>query len=552
MPLTFDLARGATLVRENWKAALTVSLVSLPLSISIAIASGATPVQGVLTAIWAGLLAAMFSSSNYNVIGPAGALTAILASYALISGPGSLPLLAVVSGVMILVAWALKLDQYIRYIPSPVVHGFALYVAVSIALNQLNSILGLSGLPKHGEFFANVFETLRHANEAHIPGAVFFLVSLAILFGLVRFMPKVPGAVILAPLAVLAGFAGKMGYLSLEGIATLGDVYPNLALQFSVQFPHLTLSAGILSAAATVALVAILETEISAKMADVMTKTKHDRSRETLGLAIANIGSGLFGGLPATGVFVRTSMNVRSGATHRMASGLNAICVAIISFMLLKYFAYIPMGAIAAILVFAAFRMVEVVHFKRMLAHDRWGFGIAIGVALVSLYHDALVGILAGTLCALVVMLENMSKGQYEVSASKQSGAVHHSVGEGADLTHVGDAHVLVYSIKGPLTYVNAHIHQQRLSQVVKSANTVVLRMREVTMIDLDGMEVLEEVFEMFERSDTKVYITGITPLVAGRLGHSSFVKKLKIEKRIFDTTSDALQALGHMAATNK
>lgn len=143
-------------VQKNWKAGLTVALVSLPLSISLAIAANATPVMGLITAVWAGLVAALFGGSNFNVVGPTGALSGILAAFAIQNGVEMLPLLAIASGLVVLLAYALRWDRYIIFIPSCVMHGFTLGVAFIIGLNQLNFALGLSGLSSHEKFILNV------------------------------------------------------------------------------------------------------------------------------------------------------------------------------------------------------------------------------------------------------------------------------------------------------------------------------------------------------------------------------------------------------------
>ena len=146
-------------VKTNWKSGLTVALVSLPLSLSIAIASGAEPVQGILTAIWAGFIASLFGGSSFNIVGPAGALTGILAAFAFESGFELLPSVAIVTGVFVLIAYLLRLERYIVFIPSSAIHGFTLGVAILIASGQINSALGMPKLQVHESFIENLIET---------------------------------------------------------------------------------------------------------------------------------------------------------------------------------------------------------------------------------------------------------------------------------------------------------------------------------------------------------------------------------------------------------
>lgn len=538
-------------VVSNWKSGITVALVSIPLSVSIAIASGASPLNGIITAVWAGIIAAIFSSSKFNIVGPAGALTAILASAALVFGPAALSSLAIISGVMILIAWVLRLDKYISYIPSSVIHGFTLSVAVVIGLTQLNFAFGLQGLTKHSHFIQNVFETFSHIQLANPAITGFFIFSLIFLFGLLKFAPKLPGVVVLAPIAIAIGYMAQKGMLPFD-LITLGEVFPNLHLSiFSI--PDLSFSNAYIIPALTITLVAILETEISAKIADKMTKTKHDQRKEVFGLGLANIGAGFFGGLPATGVFVRTSLNVRSHATSKMSQGINSVVIAVVSIVLLSAFNYIPMAAIAAILIFAAIRMVEIHHFKHLFYSDKTAFGISMLVAGISIYEDALMGIIAGTLFSLIILTERMSKGQYELVINKDKKIVERIVClDGDTKVFVPDGtHICVYSIKGHLSYANAHNHLARIEKKLIYSQAVVFRLRELAYIDVDGVETLGEMFSFLEKRGIRVIVTGIAPHIAKQLKHNADFAKIMERGDVYDRAHQALNALGYDLPVN-
>ncbi len=533
-------------LKLNWKAGLAVALVSVPLSIAISIASGASPVPGIITAVWAGLIASIFASSNYNIMGPAGALTAILAAASLQFGPAALPSIAVIAGVFILGAWALRLDRYISYIPSSVIHGFTLSVAIVIALSQLNFALGLTGLTKHAHFADNIRETFNNIHLANPTTVGFFLFALIAMFVLVRVLPKVPGAIIIAPIAILLGYLGQKGLIPLD-LILLKDVYPNLSLSiFSI--PKFTFSNALILPSLTVALVSILETELSAKIADTMTRTKHDQRKEIFGLGLANIGSGFFGGLPASGVFVRTALNVRSHATSRMSQGLNGLIVAVISLAVLGLFSYIPMAGISAILVFAAVRMVEIPFFKKLFAFDRTAFLVAMVVTGISVYQDAMVGILAGTVMSLIILIERMSKGQFELVVNKDQKIINRIIGEDTS-KHIEipkDAHVCVYSIKGHLTYTNAFRHLARMRNTLMRSQTAVIRLRELAYVDVDGIEALDEIFHDLTKGGVRVIVTGVNTHIARQLKHSHVFMKISERGDVFDRSYQALNAVGY------
>ncbi len=323
-------------IKENWKSGLTVSLVSIPLSISLAVASQTSPIVGIITAIWAGLIASIFGGSNFNIVGPTGALSGILATYAIIHGASSLSMLAIISGLMILVAYALKLEKYLIFIPSSVIHGFTLGVAFIIGLGQTNYALGLSGLVKHEKFLDNIIESFRNISHSQYPAVGIFLVFLAGLIAIRRFAPKLPGAVILTPFGILIGYLSTIGVFHLP-LETLGSKFGEIPLVL-FSLPHFSFDASMLVASTTIAIIAILETMLSAKIADGMTHTKHNGRKEMMALGLANIVSGVAGGIPGTAALARTSLNIKTGATHRISATISSISVVIISVFFLTFF----------------------------------------------------------------------------------------------------------------------------------------------------------------------------------------------------------------------
>jgi SulP family sulfate permease len=203
-------------IKENWKSGLTVSLISLPLAVTLAVASHATPVQGVITAIWAGFVSALFGGSHYNIIGPTGALSGLLASYAIIHGQQVLPTLAIMSGIMIFVAYFFKLEKYLVFIPSCTIHGFVLGIAFIIMFNQLNFALGLLQVPLHENFTQNMIETCKHLPEFSLVAVIIFACSLSVLFALTKLLPTIPGAIVISPFGILLGYASSRHLISLN------------------------------------------------------------------------------------------------------------------------------------------------------------------------------------------------------------------------------------------------------------------------------------------------------------------------------------------------
>ena len=401
-------------IKKNWQAGLTVSVVSIPLSISLAIAAGATPLMGIITAIWAGLVASFFGGSNFNIVGPTGALSGILVVFAISHGVSILPFLAILSGILILVVYAFRLERYISFIPASVIHGFTLGVAFIIALGQVNFALGLKNLPAHERLLDNLKESLAHLGQVQPWTVALFLVGFIFLLTWRRYVKSIPGVIVLAPVGIVLGYLSATGMIDVQ-LQTLfskfGDISGNL---FAVPKITFIFSKQIISGSVAIALVAILETLLSAKIADGMTKTKHDSRKEVLGVGLANIASGFFGGIPATAALARTSLNVKSGASDKMSATISSLFILLISAALLFLFKYLPLATVASILVFTATQMVELKHFARIYNNDKSALFIFLAVAAITVVEDPMMGIMAGATMALLIFANRMANSQSE------------------------------------------------------------------------------------------------------------------------------------------
>ncbi len=532
-------------LKQNWKSGLTVSLVSIPLSISLAVASQTTPTAGIITAIWAGLIAALFGGSNFNIVGPTGALSGLVGAYAIAHGADTLPTLAVVSGLIILIAYLAKLERFLVFVPGSTMQGFTLGVAFVIGLNQLNYALGLSGLTRHEKFIDNLGESLKHVGQTS--GATFFvfLVFLVAMFALLKLVPKIPGAILLSPIGILLGYATTNGYIHLP-LQTLAGKYGDLGRNI-IQLPHFAFVSDTVVAAFGVALVAILETMISAKIADTMSKTRHNERKEMLGLGLANIASGLAGGIPATAALARTSLNVKTHATHSTSAAISSVCIAIISGALITYFKFIPMAVIGAILVFVAARMVEVHHFKRMWKFDRFNFWLALSVAAITVATDPIMGILIGTAVSAVIFLEKLSHGTAQIwTGDKKGSKVDEFRGDKLGKLS-GDAEVLTYSIRGQLIYLNAQAHVSRFEKgLARQYTSVILHLKDLTALDADGIEALNEIITICQSHKVDVCLAcASAPILEQLQDELSQFKNLQKHHRVCPNSPAALEALG-------
>lgn len=538
-------------VKQNLKSGLTVSLISIPLSVSLAVASNVSPLIGIITGIWAGLIAGIFGGSHYNIVGPTGALSGVIATYVLLHGLGSLPTLTVLVGILILIAYMLRLERYLILIPSGVIHGFTLGVAFIIALNQLNSALGLQNLAVHEHFFENVVESLRHVSSTSLSTVGIFLLFLIGLFIFKKITPKLPGAIILAPVGIILGYLSTQQIIPLA-LQTLGSKFSDFSFRL-FQPMHWEFSSDMVQVAAVIALIAILETMLSAKIADAMTHTKHQQRKEMFGLGLANIVSGLVGGMPATAALARTSLNIKTGATHRSSAILNTIFMAVISLLLLGYFSYIPMAVIASILVFVAAQMVELKHFIKFWYFEKSSFVVAIVVAVVTIVEDPIIGILLGATISLLLFVNRLSHGHFDLKLNKFDEGIVGSVVDEKVKEIKENADVVLYSIRGKLCYINSRAHVARFESELHKYKYVILRLREVYFIDLDGIEALDEIINLSEARGQQVLLTSVDPGVLSLLEQSSSgYKRLRTQNLVFEKTQYALQFLNIPVRTDQ
>lgn len=512
-------------ITDNWKSGLSVSLVSIPLAVSLAIASNTTPTVGLVTAVWAGFTASLFAGSNFNIIGPTGALSGILAAYAFTHGASSLPLLAILSGLFIFVAYIFKLEKYLVFFPSSTIHGFVLGVACIISFNQLNSALGLSNLPLHERFLKNVLETCKHINQTSIPTLLFFLSILILLFVLKRFFNKIPGIILMTPVCILIGFLSSKNLFPIA-LQTLDSKFPNIKAAFFVNVPF-KFYPGLLVPAIAIAIIGIIETMISARIADGITKTKHNKRKEIFSLGLANVVSGLCGGIPATAALARTALNIKTGATHKISATICSIFILLISFLLIPYFKYLPVAAVAAILVFVSIGMIEKENFARMYQVDKKNFLTTLFVAGITVYEDPIIGILIGGTISMLLFMVRMSEGQFELAFSKQVEKTPSQEQQQLEKI-ISEPDTLIYSIKGQLAYINAQSHIARFDNKPTHYKNVILDLKDLFFIDLDGVDALLEIIHILQSQQKAVFICGINAFIKIMLDKNPEFKHLK------------------------
>jgi len=516
---------------RNLIPGITVGLVSIPLALSLAVGSGASPLAGIITAVWAGIVGALAGSSHYNITGPAGALVGLLAGYAAAFGVESLPMIAILSGIITYGCYHLRVERYLTFIPGSALHGFILGIAGIILIGQINPALGLVASSKSSNLIAQALSSLSHLADTNLYALGIFLAFLAGLLGFAFFTPRLPGAIVLAPFGILIGYAATHGLLPWH-LQTIGTKYGVISASL-INLPAFHFRFAYLIPSFSIAAICMIEVLVSARIADGITKTKHDKRKELLGLALANMLTGFAGGLPATAALARTALNIRSGATHKIAGAIASITVALVAYLLLPYFSYMPLAVIAAMLGFVAFRMIEMEHFSRLYRRDKKHFALSLIVAFITIYDDPTVGILFGAVMAMLIFMEKCSRGYHEKVLETMPSTKPENQPD-----------TMVYSIKGPLAYINSPAHVGRLEQVPTTMRNVIIDIRNVDFIDADGTEALTESIEGLHERGHRVILSGVSPLTERFLADAPIYGVLAKQGALCTTLQEAYAQL--------
>jgi SulP family sulfate permease len=344
------------------------------------------------------------------VVGPAGALTSVLFAASVSPEIGIpvniiLPVLAIFSGIIIFIVYVLGLDKYVKLIPEVVVHGFAGGVAFVIASTQLAQAFGIASTFKAtGEFLEDIHSLIINLPKLNIATFLCFLFFFSFLLWWKKNIKAVPGVIPATFMGVIFGFFSK-SFDFTSTILTVGDKYGELKLSlinffnladFSLVFSSGIIFFAVLKVAGVVALISILETLITAKIGDSLTGTTFNAKKETFGLAISNIFSGFMGGLPSTGVFIRTGLNIKSGATHNTSAIICGLLTGLGAVFLMPLFKFVPMSVIAAMLMMTAIGLIDVSHFKHLFKHSRFEFAVGMITILLVIVADPAIAVCVG------------------------------------------------------------------------------------------------------------------------------------------------------------
>jgi len=515
-------------------AGVTVAFVALPLALAFGVASGMGAGAGLITAIVAGIFAAIFGGSNLQVSGPTGAMTVVLLPIVAQFGAQGVLVVGFLAGLFLIGLALAGAGGYMQYIPLPVVEGFTLGIAVIIGLQQVPAILGVPG---EGEKVVSIAWSAELAWLAH-PQAFSIAIALGVAASMllaVRLRPRLPMSLIAVALATVV--------VVITGIdvATIGQIPTGLPSPSAPVVPWSNFSALLMPAIAIAALAA-LESLLSATVADAMSVgERHNSNRELFGQGIANLAAPLFGGVPATAAIARTAVNVRSGARSRLAAITQSVALLLVILVASQWVSYIPLAALAGVLIATVVQMVEVSNLRSLLKSTRGDALVLVVTALATIVFDLVTAVLIGLVIAGLYALRQVSKSAHVDTTPLDTSD--HSDAE----QELFREHVIAYRLDGPLFFGAAHRFLLEVSEV-SDVRVVILRMSRINTLDATGATVLGETIKTLEGRGITVLLSGIKPNHEGIFRILGVYEHLAHERHIFTNTPDAIiHALAHV-----
>ena len=526
------LPRRADWSLSSWTrdvtAGVLVALVALPLALGFGVSSGLGAGAGLVTAVVAGAVAAVFGGSRLQVSGPTGAMTVVLVPIVAEHGASGVLVVGLLAGLILVGLGYAGAGRFIRYVPVPVVEGFTVGIAVIIGLQQVPALLGVDVHAEKVVVLAGKAVAAWVGSPVWTPVLMGSGVVLAVL-ALTRVLPRLPGSLLVVVAATVLN-----GVLGLAA-ATIGAIPTGLPRPTLPTVPVGDLGSLLLPAIAVAALAA-LESLLSATVADATSVgERHDPDRELVGQGLANLAAPLFGGIPATAAIARTAVNVRAGASSRLAALTHALVLLLVVLVASRFVAEIPLAALAGVLIATALQMVRVSSLRALVTATR-GDGLVLLITLAAtVVFDLVTAVILGLIVAGFVELRRTAR-----SARLAETPLYDEGDHRDEERSLLDDHIIAFRIDGPLFFAAAHDFLLELSEV-GDVRVVILRMSRVTSIDATGAHVLADIIDRLERRGISVLLSGVRPDHERVLVRLGVYDRLAHERHLFDRTPEAI-----------
>lgn len=532
-------------LRRSWPrdllAGVTVAVVALPLALGFGVASGMGAAAGLVTAVVAGIVAAIFGGSNYQVSGPTGAMTVVLIPIVAMYGVQAVVATAVLAGIVLVAMGIFGLGRLVSLIPWPVIEGFTVGIAIIIALQQVPNALGVEVEPS-GNTVLTAVHAVTQISPASVPAIAITALTMLIMFTVPKVRKTLPSSLIAVVIATLVSVALS---LSVTTVGAIPNRIPGLALpEFNPAVIH-----GLIGSAAAVAALAAIESLLSARVADGMADAPPSNpDRELIGQGLANVASGLVGGMPATGAIARTAVNVRAGASTRFAAIAHSLVLLAIMLFAARLVGLIPLATLAGVLIMTAWRMIDRGTVRAILRSTKPDSLVFVLTALCTVAFDLVVAVEIGIVVAAVLALFALARSSGTNYEELPDLSDHVETGQEHDLLR---RHIAVYRVDGAMFFGAAQRFLHELTSI-SDVQVIILRMSGVKMIDATGAQTLGAAVKDLKSNDITVMFKGLKPEHEQLLMGLGVIDPPGPHHHSFETLPDAIEhASVHISASN-
>ena len=505
-------------------AGLIVAIIALPLSIALAIASGVNPEQGLYTAIIAGFFISFLGGSRVQIGGPTAAFVVIIYGIIAEHGIPGLIIATLLAGVMLILMGLFHFGDLIKFIPKTITIGFTLGIAIGIVVGQIKDFLGLNMGAVPAEFLTKLVAYIHNLGSINYITLAIGILALLIQIFWSKVSKKISGSLVAIIVTTLLVAIFKLP------VKTIGDLYTIKAGLPSFSMPVLSFSLvrEMILPAFTIAMLAAIESLLSAVVSDGMIGSKHKSNAELVGQGVGNILSALFGGIPATGAIARTAANVKNGGRTPVAGMVHALTLLLILLFLMPYASYIPMSCLAAILIIVGYNMSGWRTFVRIIkTAPKSDIAVLIITFLLTLFFDLVIAIEFGMILAAFLFLKRMS----DIAEVRQwtyiGSSENEKLSEDIDLKYV-PKNTIVYEVFGALFFGAANVFTSFKHEEGK--NVLILRMRNVPVMDISGVEALEEILETCKKRNLTLILSHVNEQPYHAMEKAGFVEKIGAE----------------------
>ena len=521
-------------------AGVIVGIVALPLAIAFAIASGVGPEKGLFTAIIAGFCISFFGGSKVQIGGPTGAFAVIVFGVVQEFGFAGLATATVMAGILLILLGVFKMGGLVKFIPYTIVTGFTAGIAVTIFTGQIGDFLGLTTGEMPGDFIGKIGVYAKTIGTINWYSFGMSLISLIIIFLWPKISKKIPGSLIVIILATVLNivFERCFGWHT----DTIGSRYGEIPSSLPAPaLPDFSISAitKLFPTAISIAVLAAIESLLSAVVADGMIGSKHDSNTELVAQGIANIASPLFGGIPATGAIARTATNIKNGGKTPMAGIIHAVVLLLIMMLLGKFAVYIPMAALSAVLVSVAWNMAGLPAVKALLKGQKSDICVLLVTFLITVFVDLTVAIEVGLGFAAFFFIKKMiDVSEVQTKHTVLTGGIS-DIGKEEELEI--PEKTVVYEIDGPLFFGTVRKFELAMEKAEIECKAFIVRMRNTNYVDAGGLKALEQCKEACDRKNITIILSGVHTQPYMLMEKTGMLNLLGKEN-VFENISSALQ----------